>query len=151
YRQRRDLLATGRDREPRAGADRARPATDRGGGVWPLRILRRQDRRGAAERAALHEQLHRLSARERASRTVLWGELRPAPLGQGLRQAAGRSRRRDRYQPERLRDGHERVALSVAAPPAPYIPQARHGRRKSRRPSYLGGLSPRRGAAPGAL
>ncbi len=41
-----------------------------GWGLWPLRVLWRQDRRGPAQRTSLHQHVHRLSARERASRAV---------------------------------------------------------------------------------
>ena len=45
-------------------------AANRRRSLWPLRVLRRQDLRGPAERPALHEYLHRLPARKRASRPV---------------------------------------------------------------------------------
>ena len=64
------------------------------GRLRPLRILRRQDRRGPAQRPALHQQLHRLPARERADRPGV-----PAPASTtsaGPRSTTSRPTTRDR-------------------------------------------------------
>ena len=56
-------------------------------GLWTLRVLRREDRRGSCERTPLYELLYRLPARERAPRPSFrswWGR---TTLGQGLREA----------------------------------------------------------------
>ena len=61
--------------------DRARLATDCRRRLRPMRVLRRQDRRGTAQRLAVHEHLHRLPARERTDMARRSAEPRKTSAG----------------------------------------------------------------------
>ena len=95
-------------------------AADRRRRLWPMRVLRRQDRRASVERTCRTPIVHRLPARERASRPVATAGAGIEAVGEGLRQAARRRRERLADQPERLRDGLQRDGPLIRPCPRDY-------------------------------